>query len=387
MEERQMLSQDEYLTMQTNIYDVEARGNIWRRYIKEIPEDGYFLLPSCVLAVSYPGAEATIPRLFDLLDLDWNWNLKPESMCTCCSGIAYHGDVTTIESTLLTTARLWSLAQEAGYETIAVACVTSFGIHSECFDLYRQEPGLKQKMDKLLMEACGRKFELPRHILHVSDVVYKHRLRLRDEFMIYQLADKDSGRPLRGVDHVGCHYNKLFPLERSLGGAEYCEVLSGLVKAWGGKEIDYPERRHCCGMGFRQCMLTPNRGFTTACVNKKMVSMEPFEPDFILTNCPGCQVYLDKEQWAIKELEGKEYFIPVLTYMELAGLLMGWNPYDIVGIQFHTVPVEPLLDKIGIPYDESKTWLGKDEQILPCSDGIVKATLAAGRTMRGIPLP
>ena len=382
-----MLSQDEYLTMRTNIYDVEARENIWRRYIKEIPDDGYFLLPSCILAVGYPGSEATIPRLFDLLDLDWNWNLKPESMCTCCSGIAYHGDVATIESTLLTTARLWSLAQEAGYETIAVACVTSFGIHSECFDLYREEPGLKQKIDKLLMEACGRKFELPRHILHVSDVVYKHRLRLRDEFMIYQLVDKDSSRPLRGVDHVGCHYNKLFPLERSLGGAEYCEVLSGLVKAWGGKEIDYPERRHCCGMGFRQCMLTPNRGFTNACVNKKMVSMEPFEPDFILTNCPGCQVYLDKEQWAIKELKGKEYFIPVLTYMELAALLMGWDPYDIVGIQFHTVPVESLLDKIGIPYDESKTWLGKDEQTLACSDGIVEATLAAGRTMRGISLP
>jgi len=387
MDERQMLSQDEYMTRQTNIYNVEARENIWRRYIKEIPEDGYFLLPSCVLAVGYPGSEATIPRLFDLLDLDWNWNLKPESMCTCCSGIAYHGDVDTIESTLLTTARLWSVAQEAGYETIAVACVTSFGVHSECFDLYREETGLKQKIDKLLMEACGRKFELPRYIVHVSDVIYKHRLRLRDEFMTYQLIEKETGRPLRGVDHVGCHYNKLFPLERSLGGGEYCEVLSGMIKAWGGKEIDYPERRHCCGMGFRQCMLTPNRGFTAASVNKKMVSMDPFEPDFIVTNCPGCQVYLDKEQWAIKELKGKEYFIPVLTYMELAGLLMGWDPYDIVGIQFHTVPVEPLLDKIGIPYDESRSWLGKDGQTLPCLDELREATLAAGRTMRGIPLP
>ena len=72
--------------------------------------------------------------------------------------------------------------------------------------------------------------------------------------------------------------------------------------------------------------------------------------------------------------------------MELAGLMMGWDPYDVVGLQFHTVPVEPLLDKIGIPYDESKTRLGKDEQTLPCSDEIAKATLAAGRTMRGIPL-
>jgi heterodisulfide reductase subunit B len=367
----------------TNVYNAEARENLWKKYIKKIPQDGYFLFPSCVLGVFNPSTEAMMPRLFDLLGLDWNYNLKPESMCTCCSGMAYHGDVTTIESTLLTTARLWSIAQEAGYDTIAAACVTSFGIHSECFDLYHEEPGLKKRIDKLLMNACGRKFELPKHIVHVSDIVYTHRFKLRDAFMTYKLVDKNSGRPLQAVDHIGCHYNKLFPSERSLGGGEYCEVLSGMIKDWGGQEIDYPERRHCCGMGFRQSVLTSNRGFTAACVNKKMVSMEPFEPDFILTNCPGCQAFLDKEQWSIKELTGKEYFIPVLTYMELAGLLLGWDPYDIVGIQFHTVPLEPLLDKIGLPYDESRAWLGKDGQRLPCSDEISRATLATGKALKG----
>jgi len=364
-------------------YNTRAREKIWTRYIKEVPEERFLFLPSCVLGVGYPGTETMIPGIFDLLGLDWNWNLGPESVCTCCSGIAYHGDVAPIESTLLTTARLWSLAQEAGYDAIAVACVTSFGVHCECFDLYREEPGLKKKMDRLLMEACGRKFELPRHIVHVSDVIYQHRMKLGGEFMVHRLTDKATGQSLRGVDHVGCHYHKLFPLERSLGGAEYCEVLSGLVKAWGGEEVDYPERRHCCGMGFRQCMITPNRSVTTACVNKKLESMEPFGPDFMVTNCPGCQVYLDKEQWAIRELTGKEYFVPVLTYMELAGLLLGWDPYDVVGIQFHTVPVEPLLDKIGIPYDESKAWLGKDGQPLFCADEIRRATPAAGKAREG----
>ena len=364
-------------------YNAKARENIWKRHIKEIPEDGFLLLPSCILGVGYPGSEAMMPGLFDLLGLDWNWNLGPDSICTCCSGIGYHGDVAPIESTLLTTARLWSLAQEAGYDAIAVACITSFGVHCECFELYHEEPGLKKKMDKLLMEACGRKFELPKHIMHVNDVVYKHRLRLRDDLMNYQLIEKDTGRRLRGVDHVGCHYSKLFPLERSIGGAEYCDILSGLVKAWGGDEVDYPERRHCCGMGFRQCMITPNRSITMASVNKKMESMEPFEPDFIVTNCPGCQVHLDKQQWAIKELTGKEHFVPVFTYMELAGLLLGWDPYDTVGIQFHTVPVEPLLDKIGVPYDESKAWLGKDGQTLFCTDEIRRATPAAGTAREG----
>jgi heterodisulfide reductase subunit B len=368
---------------QPEAFNEKGRDNIWTRYIKNIPEDSYFLTPSCILGVYYPSTEAMIPRLFDLLDLDWGTNLSPEAMCTCCTGIAYHGDVMTIEGTLLTVARIWSVAQEAGYDTIATTCVTSFGIHSECFDLYHEEPGLKKKMDKLLMKACGRKFELPKYIVHASDIVYKHRERIRDDLLRYRLVNKSSGRPLRVVDHVGCHYNKLFPEERSLGGSEYCEVLSGTIKAWGGKEIDYPERRHCCGMGFRQIMITPNRSFSAACTNKKLASMEPFEPDLIVTNCPGCEVTLDKEQWPIKELNGKEYFIPVLTYMELAGLLAGWDPYDIVGIQFHTVPVEPLLDKLGIPYDESRAWLGKDGQTLTCSDEIRRATPDAGEAHRG----
>ena len=363
-------------------YDYHGKERTWQRYVKDIPQDRYFLFPSCILAVTYPGAEVAIPRLFDQLQLEWAWNLKPESMCTCCSGIAYHGDITTIESTLLTVARLWSVAQEAGFDNVVVACVTSFGVHSECFDLYREEPGLKEKMDALLMEACGRKFDLPRYILHASDVVYTHRDKLR-ELMPHTLVNRETGRPLKGVDHVGCHYNKLFPRERSLGGAEYCQVLSGLVTAWGGQEVDYPERRHCCGMGFRQCMITPNRGFTAASVKKKMESMEPFEPDFIVTNCPGCQVHIDKQQWAIRELTGKQYFVPVLTYSELAALLLGSDPYDQVGIQFHTVPVEPLLDKIGIPYDETRAWLGKQGQTLSWRDEILTATPGAGKDHEG----
>ncbi len=361
----------------------DAAPKTWNRYIKKIPDDRYFLLPSCVLGAAYPSTEAMMPRLLDLLDLDWQWNLRPESMCTCCSGIGYHGDITTIESSLLTIARLWSIAQEAGYDTVICACVTSFGLHSECYDLYQHEPGLKAKIDRLLMEACGRTFELPNHILHVSDVVYRHRFKIRDELLRYSLVEQNTGRPLRVVDHVGCHYSKLFPSERSVGGGEYCQVLSSMATAWGGAPVDYPERRHCCGMGFRQSMITSNRSYSASCVNKKMESMEPFRPDLIVTNCPGCQVHMDKQQWAIRELTGKEYFIPVLTYMELVGLLAGWDPYDIVGLQFHTVPVEPLLDKIGMPYNESLCWLGKDGQTLPCSEEILAATRAAGRSNKG----
>lgn len=329
------------------------------RYQKPIPDDGYYLTPSCILGVFSPSTEPLITRIYDLLGRRWVMGgLRPESQSTCCSGISTHGDVFTIESTLLVVARLWALAAEMGFENITTACVTSFAIHHECLELLENEPGLKEKVDRVLSDACGRHLVIPKHLVHCSDIVYRYRAELA-RHMKYRLVDRETGRPLKVVDHVGCHYNKVFP-KQSVGGAEYCDVLTGPIREWGGVEVDYPERRHCCGMGFRQCMLRPNRSFTMACVRKKLESMGPYEPDLMLTNCPGCNQMLDREQWAVNEMTGADFQIPVLNYAELAGLLLGWDPYEVVGIQGKTVPVEPLLDRIGIPQSTSPAYLTGD---------------------------
>ena len=92
--------------------------------------------------------------------------------------------------------------------------------------------------------------------------------------------------------------------------------------------------------------------------------MEPYNPDMIITNCPGCPMFLDRWQYAISEIEGKTYGpdgqgIPVFTYEEVAGMVMGYDPWDL-GLQLHQVPCEPVLDKIGIPYDPAKKYMGVD---------------------------
>jgi len=328
---------------------------ITSRFVKPIPDDGFYFTTSCILGALNPATEPLITRIYDTLGLRWRIAPnRPESQCTCCSGILSHGDVITFESTLLVVARLWSVAAELGFENISTACVTSFAIHTECLEMLRHEPGLDAQVDRWLMAACGRHLVMPKAVVHCSDVVYRYRADLASKIK-YHLVDKATGKPLNVVDHVGCHYNKVFP-EKSVGGSDYCDVLAALVREWGGAEVDYPERRHCCGMGFRQCMIRPNRGYSMACVMKKLASMAPYQPDLMLTNCPGCNQFLDKEQWAVNEMTGTRHNIPVLNYAELTGLLMGWDPYDAVGIQGHTVPVEPLLDRIGIPYDASRTW-------------------------------
>jgi len=59
-----------------------------------------------------------------------------------------------------------------------------------------------------------------------------------------------------------------------------------------------------------------------------------------------------------------------LTYEEVAGLVMGYDPWDL-GLQTHQVGVEPLLDKMGVEYDPAKKYLGKGGKDLgmpfPCS--------------------
>jgi heterodisulfide reductase subunit B len=79
-------------------------------------------------------------------------------------------------------------------------------------------------------------------------------------------------------------------------------------------------------------------------------------------------MFLDRWQYAISEMEGvtygeNGYGIPVLTYEELAGIVLGFDPWDL-GLQVHQVPVEPLLDKMGVSYDLSMKYLGNEGKVL-----------------------
>ena len=83
-----------------------------------------------------------------------------------------------------------------------------------------------------------------------------------------------------------------------------------------------------------------------------------------VANCPGCAMFLDKWQYAIAEMEGTTYGqnghgIPVLTYEEMAGLVLGYDPWEL-GMQMHQVDVEPLLDKMGVEYDPAAKYLGRN---------------------------
>ncbi|HNW98855.1 MAG TPA: heterodisulfide reductase-related iron-sulfur binding cluster [Bacteroidales bacterium] len=351
----------------------KGKNICWENYQKEIADDHFYFARSCIRQNFFPASETFFLKILkDILHKD----IFDDPNQTTCTGIAYHSGIVPMETTMTVVARQFALMNEAGYGNFVCSCVTSFGIYSEMVETWKHFPELEKKTRKMLKESTGKDFVIPKNLVHTSDIIYKFRKEISEKAK-YRLVNKLTGQPLKIVDHIGCHYAKIFP-EKGIGGAEYPYVLAGMIDDWGGAQVDYPERRHCCGFGFRQYLVQSNRGYSVSNSKRKLDSMKPYNPDAIITNCPGCNFFLDRWQYVISEMEGttyaqNNYGIPVLTYEELAGLVLGYAPWEL-GLQLHQVAVEPLLDKIGIGYDAKEKYKGANGENIgePISASVLK---------------
>lgn len=341
-----------------------GKNAVWANYQKEIANDHYYYCRSCIRQTFLPGSERMFLHIVgNVLGKD----IFDDPKHTTCTGIAYHSDLVPQETTATVIARHFALMTEAGYENMAISCITSFGLYTEILETWKEHPEEEEKVRDYLWKSTRREFKIPKNLAHTSDIIFHFRHEIAEK-ATRRLVDV-NGNPLKVVDHIGCHYAKLFP-SKGIGGAEFPYVLAGMVDAWGGQQVDYPERRHCCGFGFRNYLVMANRGYSVANSHKKLESMKPYHPDFIVANCPGCAMFLDRWQYTIEQMEGKTYGangqgIPVLTYEEMAGLVLGYDPWDL-GMQLHQVDVEPLLLKMGIDYNPAtKHELGARQLTIP----------------------
>ncbi len=335
----------------------------WQDYQKEIADDNYYYARSCIRQNFFPGSESAFLKI---LTDDLGKNIFDDPKHSSCSGIGYHSSVVPFETIMTVIARQFALMSEAEFDNMAISCITSFGLYTEIIETWHEFPETLERTRDYLYKATGREFKVPKNIAHTSDIIFSFREQIAEQAK-HKLINKKTGEPLRGVEHIGCHYAKIFP-KSGIGGSEFPYVLAGMIESWGGEVVDYPERRHCCGFGFRNYLVQANRGYSIANSQKKFESMAPYKPDFIVGNCPGCSMFMDRWQYVISEMQGKSYGqddqgIPVLTYEELAGLVLGYDPWDL-GMQMHQVAVEPLLDKMGIEYDPAAKFLGKDGKFI-----------------------
>ena len=146
---------------------IKGKEAIWKNYQKEIPDDNYFYVRSCVRQNFFPGSEVAFLRIMkDVLGK----NVFENPCHTSCTGIGYHGDIVPLDTVMTVVARQFALMTEAGYKNMVPSCITSFGLYTEILETWEHFPETLEKTRKYLKKAVNREFEIPENISHASDL-------------------------------------------------------------------------------------------------------------------------------------------------------------------------------------------------------------------------
>jgi len=292
---------------------------------KEITTDKIYLFKSCFMDVQYPGATESMRYIFDKLKIDYLDDPRQSS----CTGFAYYADLMPFGTMLATNARNFAIAEESGYKNIATACVTSYGVLNECKAIL--DSGVGEESNKILKEA-DLKYRGDANVMHVFEVLHALRSKIKKK-----IKNRFDGLPV--AIHYGCHYTKMF---REL---TIPNSLEDLVSVTGAVPVDYGEKDLCCGMGFSDTL--NNRDHSRRIAERKLRSIKEAGAKVVISACPGCQITFDRNQEYIEKKIGEKFDLVYLNYSQLIALAMGADPNEVVGIQTHSNPIEPVLEEFG----------------------------------------
>jgi heterodisulfide reductase subunit B len=122
-------------------------------------------------------------------------------------------------------------------------------------------------------------------------------------------------------------------------------IIETLAKSCGVETVDwYDYKRTTCGAGFRQRFT--NLDLSLSVTTDKLLSLKENNVDILIHMCPNCQMQFDRYQPKIEEMLNTKFNIVHLNISQFIALAFGADPYKVIGVQTHTVPLDPILEKI-----------------------------------------
>ncbi|MHA1378657.1 MAG: CoB--CoM heterodisulfide reductase iron-sulfur subunit B family protein [Candidatus Helarchaeota archaeon] len=305
---------------------------------KAIPEKGIYLFKSCMIGMEYPGAEESVRFIFNKLGIDYFDDPKQ----SCCSGMGINLDVVSPLITTVLSARNFTLAHQSNHPYLTTLCSTCYGVNKEACEWIHNNSKLREQVEEILQKV-GLEFKVEymnhENVFHVIEFLYKWREKISRNLKM-DLSN------IKIATHHGCHFFKLFPGEVR-GDPENLTIMDELVNSVGADLIPwYNEKNTCCGSGFRHRIMKPELANKAGFDKLRSVKNEGAE---ILVNmCPMCHFQFDRYNSEYKKLNGNDLGLIHLNIAQLIALALGADPYKVVGIQTHSVKVEPLLKKLNV---------------------------------------
>ena len=311
--------------------------------MKFIPDKDILLFKSCLVNVEYPGIESSTTYIFDKIGVDYYVDQRQ----SCCTGLGHYYDLFDQLSTTALAARNFHLANETGHGNIATMCATCYAILKKSAKILNQNEKAREEVNQILDDSGLEKQEYkqndmdPRkNIFHVAEIFFNKREE------ISRLVKVDL-TGFRVASHHACHYCKVH-YKDTIEGVRDPNLIDGLAAAVGVETIGwYDHKRVTCGAGFRQRFT--NKEASLAVTAEKLESLKDNQVEILLHMCPNCQMQFDRYQPYIEEKLETKYNIFHLNISQFIALALGADPYKILGIQTHTVPIEPLLERLKEP--------------------------------------
>jgi len=290
--------------------------------------------------VEYPGVESSTKYIFDKLGIEYIISDRQ----SCCTGLGHYADLFDQFSTTALAARNFGIAREEGHKNIATLCATCYAILKKSCNILNDRDDIRGKVNKILDDSgCpdlkynAGDMNSRDNIFHAVEILYNKADEIKD------LVEVDLSE-FKVASHHACHYCKVH-YKDTIGNARNPMVIETLAKACGVETVDWYDRKTTtCGNGFRQRYM--NRDLSLSVTAEKLNSLKESDVDILLHMCPNCQMQFDRNQESLGESLGTEFNIVCLNVAQFVALALGADPYKVVGVQTHTVPVDPIIKKI-----------------------------------------
>jgi len=308
--------------------------------MRKIPDKNVMLFKSCLVSGEYPGVESSTKYLFDKLGIEY----IVDDRQSCCTGLGHYSDVFDQLSTTVIGGRNFHIAKKTQHTNIAMMCATCYAIHKKVAKLLNEKDEVRDRVNEIYeevnlseMKYIPGSIDPSNNIFHVVELLFNKK----DE--IAKNVKKDLSK-FRIATHHACHYCKV-QYEDTIEGFRDPKILDELVNSCGLETVPwYDHKRATCGAGFRQRFV--NRDLSLKVTTDKLLSLKDEKIDILVHMCPNCQMQFDRYQNFIGEDLNIDFNIFHLNIAQFIALVTGGDPYKVVGIQTHTVPIEPLIEKI-----------------------------------------
>lgn len=213
------------------------------------------------------------------------------------------------------------------------SCYSSLRLGSHLLE----EEAKRTKVNEILAKG-GKHYDGKARPQHVMDVLY-------NDVGVDHIAKNitKSLKGLHGIVQFPCH--TLYPsdvvgFEPDKGPPH---VLPDLLEALGATVDHYSLEYQCCGGagGFAKA----DHGAAHDFLQSKLDAIQDeTQADFIVVSCITCLMWMDNQQKALSEKNGRKYEIPVFDYNQLLALCLGAPAEQVAAIS--TISRDSVIDRI-----------------------------------------